>query len=1012
MTTFIVTPTTSLTSGIQDGSANDVVFVTSGAYIIDPTFEAVYLTGGDAVIAIQGLVHSHSTAISLGSDVSFNPDTGGGNTVTISSTGQVSSSNGFPALRVTGGHNSIINGGTVTGYEGIYAIGQANSITNSGTIDAFGYGLVVHDDDGVGGGTISNSGTIHGGYGSISLESNSYVVNNSGTISGAIESLSGHNISINNTGTIQGANGAIRLGVYSGAADSIVNSGLITATDGLQATIRDGDADLHITNSGRITGNAGSGIIVDLGDGQDTIENLAGGSISGGVDMGAGGDALTNAGYVGGDISGAESVTNSGAIDGTVSGVNALRNLAGGVISGAIIHANSSVTNAGTIGAGISFASSTFDTLDNTATGVIMGSVNVATDVYGVNFTNAGHVAGDVLLLGNYHNILVNSGAIDGFVQGDSGQETVDNLAGGSLGGVGLGDGSDLLRNHAGAHIVGSVHMGEDANSDTFVNDGDIGGSVATGGGADTATNTGLIAAGVDMGAGSDTLTNSGWIGGTVDMGDDSSDSVSNTGTIHGDLNGVASVSNLGGGVITGGVSLSNTFGASATNDGLIAGTISVNGGIANIENNVSGTIGGINVSDVAYGMTFNNAGHVAGAVTTFGNYQSTVVNSGLIDQYVQGGGGNETVDNLAGGSIASVGLSSGTDMFRNHAGAHVVGSVDLGLGFDTLINEGDIGAGVTMGDGADTLVNSGSINGDIDTGAANDVDTVTNTGIITGNLSTGGGNDVVDTTLGTILGNVNLGTGLDVYTGGAGTDRVNGGGSNDDIDLGAGNDVYFGGGNDGNDVIEGGDGIDTFNASAYTIAVSIDLAGALGTGTQLGTDTITGFENIVGGKAGDTLSGDEGANRIDGYLGNDTIDGAGGDDRLIGGTGSDVIIGGGGRDTLTGGSAAGSAEADVFKFNAVSDSGPTAATRDVITDFADGSDDIDLSAIDGNAAVVGSAFSFIGTAAFSHTAGELRYQQFTGYALVSGDVDGDGRADLTIRLNGTHALTAGDFLL
>jgi hypothetical protein len=51
----------------------------------------------------------------------------------------------------------------------------------------------------------------------------------------------------------------------------------------------------------------------------------------------------------------------------------------------------------------------------------------------------------------------------------------------------------------------------------------------------------------------------------------------------------------------------------------------------------------------------------------------------------------------------------------------------------------------------------------------------------------------------------------------------------------------------------------------------------------------------------------------------------------------------------------------------------------------------------------------FVGEAAFSRTTGEVRFVVQRGDTLLTGDTDGDGRADFTIRLTGTHALTARD---
>ncbi|WP_197274367.1 M10 family metallopeptidase C-terminal domain-containing protein, partial [Novosphingobium sp. AAP93] len=67
---------------------------------------------------------------------------------------------------------------------------------------------------------------------------------------------------------------------------------------------------------------------------------------------------------------------------------------------------------------------------------------------------------------------------------------------------------------------------------------------------------------------------------------------------------------------------------------------------------------------------------------------------------------------------------------------------------------------------------------------------------------------------------------------------------------------------------------------------------------------------------------------------GNDTLDGAGGDDELNGGAGADTLVGGSGDDTLRGGSGN-----DIFSYTA------RRFGDDVITDFVQGQDRINLSA-------------------------------------------------------------------
>jgi Ca2+-binding RTX toxin-like protein len=134
-----------------------------------------------------------------------------------------------------------------------------------------------------------------------------------------------------------------------------------------------------------------------------------------------------------------------------------------------------------------------------------------------------------------------------------------------------------------------------------------------------------------------------------------------------------------------------------------------------------------------------------------------------------------------------------------------------------------------------------------------------------------------------------------------------------------------------------------------------------------------------------------------------------GGANTLNGDDGGDQLYGLGGRDVLTGG-----ADADTFYYLALSDSGTKASTRDVITDFIPGSFDIiDLSAIDANGNAAGDPlFNFIGLTPFSGARGELRESFSKGETIISGDVNGDGKADFSIALTGFVLLSGADFHL
>ncbi|MEM7059545.1 MAG: M10 family metallopeptidase C-terminal domain-containing protein, partial [Pseudomonadota bacterium] len=154
----------------------------------------------------------------------------------------------------------------------------------------------------------------------------------------------------------------------------------------------------------------------------------------------------------------------------------------------------------------------------------------------------------------------------------------------------------------------------------------------------------------------------------------------------------------------------------------------------------------------------------------------------------------------------------------------------------------------------------------------------------------------------------------------------------------------------------------------------------------------------------GETLTFD-GSAETDGFY---QIFAGAGNDTINASQGADLISGGGGGDTLTG-----NGGDDTFLYNSLANSTP--ADADQITDFTTG-DVIRLAGIDADTGVSGNqAFTFIGSSAFSSTAGELRAVNTSGNDWrVEADNDGDGTADLEIDVTTAdgNPLDAGDFIL
>lgn len=449
---------------------------------------------------------------------------------------------------------------------------------------------------------------------------------------------------------------------------------------------------------------------------------------------------------------------------------------------------------------------------------------------------------------------------------------------------------------------------------------------------------------------------------------------------------------------------------------------------------------------------------------------EGMVVNGTAASDMLAGGSGNDMIDGGAGtdtmiggagddiyvvdsaGDIVTENAGEGTDMVRSSVshtlrdnvenlvltGANNSVATGNGLantltgnsGFNRLYGLG--GDDILLGnEGGDTL--DGGAGSDAMTGGTGDdsyyVDSIGDTVTELANE----GNDTVNSTIGYTLGanleNLTLlGSGNIDATGNDLANRLTGNGGNNWLQGGAGADRLVGYG--GGDILDGGAGIDTMYGGTGSDIYIFDTAGdqaveKAGEGWldmvhSYVTATIPlhveilalmGSSDLIafGNQYDNELQGNDGANGLYGRAGSDTLRGNAGDDLIKGEDGDDVLWGGAGRDDLYGG-----AGADSFSFGIGDFAGLTASTCDRIFDFGQAqADSIRLDEVDANEMDFGDQqFAFIGDAAFSGAAGELRAYQDDANTYVEGDTDGDGVADFMIRLDGLHSLSGSDFLL
>ncbi|HSD15826.1 MAG TPA: hypothetical protein VLC71_01015 [Thermomonas sp.] len=253
--------------------------------------------------------------------------------------------------------------GTAIGITG-YSVGGNTAVTNGGTVEASGYygayGIAAQSYLGSVNVTNASAGHVHASapsyaYGIFANAYGNVTINNAGAVSASadagghaaavlMESLHGSS-TLHNAATgvisVSGSDGDAFAVIGSDAVDTINNNGRITGALALY-----GGNDVFNNRSGGVWSTGGTHS-TDFGDGNDTLDNLAGGVVdilTGAISFGAGNDTLANAGTVrigtGGTISfgdGNDTLTNA---------TTGLIDVVGGTI--ATDAGNDTITNFGT----------------------------------------------------------------------------------------------------------------------------------------------------------------------------------------------------------------------------------------------------------------------------------------------------------------------------------------------------------------------------------------------------------------------------------------------------------------------------------------------------------------------------------------------------------------------------------------------------------------------------------------------------------------------------------------
>lgn len=752
---------------------------------------------------------------------------------------------------------AVWNGGTVEAIasnrgnaQGVFMIG--GSLDNQGTIDAVQTGgagtaqaAFLSNASGSNAGSITALANNGLAIGVVSFGGNPF--DNSGDIaatgSQAFGVVTVDFADLTNTGTVT-ANGSIDPPLETGRSAgfdlqndvSVVNSGLVSASENFEVAGIFALDRANIQNAGSVEASGGLASAIGIGVGSDS-EIVNSGTVLAQAEFGANGisagDRATvqNDGAV--DVSGLglngisvgsfSSIVNSGAVDVQAGPMGFAFALSAGerssIHNDGIVEIASSeafAVNAGSESM-IENAGTVIVTTDSFGSGISAGPGSTIRNTGAVLVEGVGLGADANGVLGPDLGLVANTGTIQA------------SAVSGSATGAFLGFGGSLLTNAGDITAIGLRAKGITAREDaSVVNDGAI---------SAQSVPAGEPSVGISFdsfGIAEKTVVNNGTITADIAISDNTASptpefdtlTVENTGLIAGALalgNGVDIVFNTG--IIDGDVDLGS---GNDVFDG--------RGGVVN------GIVDGGEGDDIIYGGAGNE-------ILIGGDGADIIFGSAGADA-IDGGAGLDTLDYSASAAGVQVNLGDATlsssapvqagagTAFGGDAEGDTFQGIErvIGSAFDDFVYGGPEGSIVDLGDGNDVFDNRSADSGNdvVDLGAGNDVaragagDDLVQGGAGRDRLSGEDGND-------TLLGQ----DGNDRLRGGLGDDRLDGGAGDDLLAGGAGNDLFTFGLDGGNDRIfdfdAGAGSDDVVDLTAFDTILSFD--DVLGIASQIGGD-------------------------------------------------------------------------------------------------------------------------------------------------------------------------------